>query len=51
MSRKYDRTFQVQRKAMEILTNPEVMNRLFKRKPRWMPKFVWKIVVGLVIVQ
>ena len=51
MSRKYDRSLKVQREAMTILTNPEVMARLFKKKPRWMPKFVWKIIVGFVIVK
>ena len=51
MSRKFDRSIQLQKEAMMILTKPEVLNRLFKRKPSWMPKFVWKIVVGLVILQ
>jgi hypothetical protein len=35
---------------MQIMTDPEVMGRLFKKKPFWMPKWIWKIVVGLVIV-
>jgi len=51
MSRKFDRSAQIQREAMTILTNPEVMARMFKRKPNWMPKWLWKIVVGLVIVK
>jgi hypothetical protein len=49
MSRKFDRTRQIQLKAYEVLTDPEVIDMLFKRRPRWMPKFVWKIVTGLVI--
>jgi hypothetical protein len=50
MSRKYDRTAQIQREAMHIMTDPAVMARLFKKKAWWMPKWFWKIVVGLVIV-
>ena len=50
MSRKFDRTRQMQLKAFEVLTDPQVIDMLFKRRPRWMPKFVWKIVTGLVIV-
>ena len=50
MSRKFDRTKQIQLKAFEVITDPEVMARLFKKRPKWMPRFVWKIVVGLVIV-
>jgi len=51
MSRKFDRTLKIQQEALKTLTDPAVMARLFKKKPNWMPKFVWKIVVGLVIVQ
>jgi hypothetical protein len=50
MSRKYDRTRQMQMKAFEVLTDPRVIDMLFKKQPRWMPKWLWKIVVGLVIV-
>jgi len=51
MSRKFDRRLQIQREALNVMTNPEVMARLFKKKPWWMPKWIWKIVVGFVIVQ
>jgi hypothetical protein len=51
MSRRFDRTKQIQFEAMKALTNPEVMGRLFKKKAWWMPKWLWKIVVSLVIVQ
>ena len=51
MSRKFDRTLKIQQEALKTLTDPAVMARLFEKKPNWMPKFVWKIVVGLVIVQ
>ena len=50
MSRKFDRKFQVARKAAEYLQDPNLMAQLFKPKPRWMPKWIWKIVVGLVLV-
>jgi len=51
MSRKFDRSAQIARRANEIMRDPRFLSRIFKPKPRWMPKFVWKIVVGLVIVQ
>ena len=50
MSRKFDRTKQIQLEAFKVLTDPTVIDMLFKKKPWWMPKFVWKIVVGLVII-
>jgi hypothetical protein len=51
MSRKFDRSLKIQQEALRVMTDPAVMARLFKKKSRWMSKFVWKIVVGLVIVQ
>jgi hypothetical protein len=50
MARKFDRTRKIQLEAYKVLTDPEVIDMLFKRRPRWMPKFLWKIVTGLVIV-
>jgi hypothetical protein len=34
MCRKFDRTHKIQQEALQILTNPEVMARMFKKKPR-----------------
>jgi hypothetical protein len=43
MSRKFDRSHKIQHEASKVLTNPAVMRRLFKKKPWWMRKFVWKV--------
>ena len=49
MSRKFDRTKQIQLAAAEQLDY--VRRHLFKPKPRWMPRFMWKLIVGMVIKQ
>jgi hypothetical protein len=49
MSRKFDRTLRIQQEALKVMTDPAVMGQLLKKRPGWMPKFVLKIVVGLVI--
>jgi hypothetical protein len=51
MSRKFDRALKIQHKAIKVLTDPEGMARLFKKKPKGMPIFVWKVVVAIVIVK
>jgi hypothetical protein len=50
MSRKFDRKKQIDRKVAEFLQDPGLLKQLFKPKPIWMPKWIWKIVVGLVLV-
>ena len=49
MSRRYNQSKEVNKKVTEILRDPAFMGAIFKTKPRWMPKFLWKIVVGFVI--
>ena len=51
MSRKFDRSRRINEEANAIMADPRFLSHIFKPKPRWMPKFVWKIVVGLVIVK
>jgi hypothetical protein len=51
MSRKFDRTYQIQKEASRILTDPAVMRQIFKPKPRWMPRFMWKLILSLVLVK
>jgi hypothetical protein len=39
MSLKFDRTFKIQQEALKVMTDPAVMDRLFKKKTWWMPKW------------
>jgi hypothetical protein len=34
MSRKFDRSLKIQQEAIHVLTDPEVMAGMFKKKPR-----------------
>jgi hypothetical protein len=51
MSRKYDRAFQVNSKVRDILNDPATMRyltrKLFRPRPRLIPRFLWK---GLLII-
>lgn len=51
MSRKFDRTMQVNQKVVEILEDPNTMHylarKLIRRKPKFMPMFLWK---GLLLI-
>jgi len=49
MSRKFDRQRRIQQEVNGIITDPAFMRQIFKTKPRWMPRFVWRFLVGLVI--
>ncbi len=51
MSRKTERNLQVKRKVNEILQDPRFLSQIFRPKPRWIPMFLWKKVVHLVVYQ
>lgn len=46
MSRKFDRTFQVNKKVVEILNDPYTMQfiagKIIRKKPKYMPWWMWK---------
>jgi len=51
MSRRYDRTMRVNQKVVEILEDPNTMHyltrKLIRRKPKYLPWFLWK---GLLLI-
>jgi len=51
MSRRFDRTLQINQKVVEILEDPNTMHflarKLIRRKPKLMPWFLWK---GLLLI-
>lgn len=51
MSRKFDRTLKINQRVVEILEDPNTMHylsrKLIRRKPRFMPRLLWK---GLLLV-
>jgi len=51
MSRKFDRTLNINKKVVEILEDPNTMyylsRKLIRRKPKYMPRLVWK---GLLLI-
>jgi hypothetical protein len=51
LSRKFDRTLQINKKVVEILEDPNTMHylsrKLIRRKPKLMPWFLWK---GLLLI-
>jgi hypothetical protein len=49
MSRKFDRQYQIQQKVVEVMSDPGFMNAIFRPRPRWFPKFLWRMLVGLVV--
>ncbi len=51
MSRKTERNLQIKARVNQILRDPNFLRQIFKPKPRWMPMFLWKKVVSLVVYQ
>jgi hypothetical protein len=53
MSRRYDRTLQVNKKVLGILNDPATIHHLstllIRRKPRLMPRFLWKAFLFVVM--
>ena len=51
MSRKFDRTLNINRKVVEILEDPNTMHylarKLIRKKPKYFPWFIWK---GLLLI-
>jgi hypothetical protein len=53
MSRKFDRTLNINKKALEIIEDPVTLHylgtKLIRRKPKFMPRFVWKFFLFVVL--
>jgi hypothetical protein len=53
MSRKFNRALQVNTKVLEIIEDPATLaylgSKLIRRKPRLMPRFVWKMFLFVVL--
>jgi hypothetical protein len=53
MSRKFDRTITINKKVRDILEDPATLHylgsKLIRRKPRLMPRFVWKLFLYVVL--
>jgi hypothetical protein len=53
MSRKFERQFQINKKALEIMEDPATIHylagKVIRRKPKIMPRFVWKALLYLVL--
>jgi len=53
MSRRFDRKLQVSRQVTEILNEPATIaylsNRLIRRRPKYCPKPLWKILLSIVL--
>ena len=53
MSRRYDRTAKLNMAVKATIDDPEFIvamaKAMTKKKPKWMPEFMWKIVFNLVI--
>ena len=53
MSRKYNRSLQVNQKVLKIIEDPATLHylggKLIRRKPKLMPKFVWKLFLYVVL--
>lgn len=53
MSRKFDRTRKVNDKVLDILNDPATIHHLstllIRRKPRYMPRFVWRAFLFVVM--
>jgi hypothetical protein len=51
MSRKFDRTMQINQKVADILQDPATMHylarKLIRKKPKYMPWWMWK---GLMLI-
>lgn len=53
MSRKFDRTAQINARVREIFRNPVAMDyirsRVIRKKPRYIPLFLWKLILLWII--
>jgi hypothetical protein len=53
MSRKFDRSHKLNMAVKATIDDPEFIvamaKAMTKKKPRWMPEFLWKICFNLVI--
>jgi hypothetical protein len=53
MSRKFDRTLQINSKVREILSEPATLfyltSRLIRRRPSYVPKWLWKLLLLIVL--
>jgi hypothetical protein len=53
MARKFNRQLQINKKAIEIMEDPATIHylstKIIRRKPRLMPRFVWKAFLFVVL--
>jgi hypothetical protein len=53
MARKFNRQYQINKKAVEIMEDPATIHylgsKIIRRKPRLMPRFVWKALLFVVL--
>jgi hypothetical protein len=53
MSRKYDRQYHINKKALEIIEDPYTLfmlgSKLIRKKPKLMPRFVWKALLYVAL--
>jgi hypothetical protein len=53
LDRKFDRQYQINKKAIEIMEDPATIHylstKIIRRKPGLMPRFVWKAFLYVVL--
>jgi len=53
MSRKFDRSQQINHKVLEILEDPATMHylamKLIRKKPKLMPRFIWRAILFIAL--
>ncbi len=49
MSRKYNQFFRTRQEVDRIMRDPRFIASIFRPRPRWMPKFLWRILVSVVV--
>jgi len=53
MSRKYNRQFLINKKAIEIMEDPATIHylssKIIRRKPKLMPRLIWKFFLYVVL--
>jgi hypothetical protein len=53
MSRRFDRTLQINTEVVRILEDPATMHylagKLIRKKPKLMPRLVWKVLMLIVL--
>jgi hypothetical protein len=53
MSRKFNRTLQINQKVLDILEDPATLRylgtKLIRRRPRYWPRFIWKFFLFVVL--